>query len=52
MKINSLYNQFTTQLGHLVGLLLDSQSHFVKCIKPNEGRDPDKFDSPFVVTQL
>lgn len=32
--------------------MLDSQSHFVKCIKPNNERNPQKFDSPFVMRQM
>ena len=52
IKINSLYNQFTTQLGNLVGLLMDSSCHFVKCIRPNEERNPALIDSIFVIQQL
>ena len=47
-----MFNQFTSQLGNLVNLLLESQSHFVKCIKPNKSRLPAKVDSHFVVEQL
>lgn len=31
---------------------MDSSCHFVKCIKPNEERNPDRMDSIFVMQQL
>lgn len=49
IKINSLYNQFTTQLSSLMTRLLESEAHFVKCIKPNAKLQVGNFDSPFVM---
>ena len=32
--------------------LLDSDAYFVKCVKPNDEKLSQKFDSPFVMKQL
>ena len=40
------------QLNKLVGRLLDSHSFYVKCIKPNAEKNPNKFDSKFVMSQM
>ena len=52
IKVNSLYNQFNTQLDTLVKRLLASDAHFVKCIRPNQVEMANMIDSPFVMKQL
>jgi myosin heavy subunit len=44
--------QFKTQLNGLMKALSETQAHFVRCIKPNQAKLPDRFDAPLTLQQL
>ncbi len=52
IQTDSLSKQFKKQLDELILILGQSNSRFVKCIKPNSEKKPDKFDSFDVNRQL
>ncbi|XP_032241097.1 myosin-IIIb isoform X3 [Nematostella vectensis] len=52
-KINQTVSvHFRYSLKDLLSKLLPSQSHFVRCIRPNGGMVPGKFDQEMVLCQL
>jgi hypothetical protein len=50
--VNTVANQFKTQLDGLMRTLNATNPNFIRCIKPNELKVPDSFDAQFVVRQL
>jgi len=44
--------QFQESLDELLAMLDAAAPHFIRCIKPNEAKQPNNFDSKFVLTQL
>ena len=52
LKINSITNQFRNQLNDFIGSIVDSELHFIKCIKPNQKEAPLYFDLEIVKEQL
>lgn len=50
--IKSLSNQFRGQLNQLMKVLNETESRYIRCIKPNAKQKADKFNSPMVVDQL
>lgn len=44
--------QFKEQLGTLMSLLNSTEPHYVRCIKPNSEKVPDRFDAPLCFGQL
>ena len=51
-KVSSLGTQFSQQLQLLMTTLNACQPHFIRCIKPNLLKKPNKFDSRLVLTQM
>jgi myosin protein heavy chain len=52
LKINSITNQFRNQLNDFIGSIVESELHFIKCIKPNQKEAPLFFDLEIVKEQL
>ena len=48
----TLGKSFRTQVQQLLHSLSLTTSHFIRCIKPNHTKQPDSFDSSFVLKQL
>jgi len=48
----SLGAQFKNSLSDLVAQMTACSPHFVRCIKPNQTQEADKFDPAFVKVQL
>jgi hypothetical protein len=48
----TLATRFQLQLSELVEILNGSDAHFVRCIKPNSGKNPNEIESGLVVRQL
>ncbi|XP_074421498.1 unconventional myosin-Vb-like isoform X1 [Larus michahellis] len=48
----STASQFTASLKRLMEMLGSTTSHYVRCIKPNDGKQPFVFDSRRAVEQL
>lgn len=51
-KLTTLGAMFKGSLEDLMEMLESAQPHFVRCIKPNMTKQPDKFDAPMVQKQL
>jgi hypothetical protein len=52
-KISStLATRFQIQLNQLIEVLNNSDSHFVRCIKPNSRKNPNEIESSLVLRQL
>lgn len=43
---------FKHSLSALMAIISATDCHYIRCIKPNEEKQPDKFDGPFVLQQL
>lgn len=43
---------FKHSLNALMSIISSTNCHYIRCIKPNEEKQPDKFDGPFVLQQL
>lgn len=43
---------FKSSLNELMDVMTDTKIHYIRCIKPNQIKEPLSFDSPFVVQQL
>lgn len=43
---------FKASLNSLMEVISSTRSHYIRCIKPNEGKEAMVFDAPFVVQQL
>eukprot|EP00808_Paulinella_micropora_P013586 g76738.t1 len=48
----SLGNTFNTQLDGLMKTLYQTDPYFVRCIKPNAGKQPNDFDKEYIMPQL
>lgn len=44
--------QFRQQLDHLIKSLRETRPHYIKCIKPNDNKQPNAFNWPVVASQL
>jgi myosin-6 len=51
-RFKSVSKRFSTQLGSLMGTLYSTNSHFVRCIKPNQQQRSGVLDRHAVMTQL
>ena len=51
-RFKSVSSTFRTQLTSLMDTLNATNSHFIRCIKPNADQSPRSFDSNSVMTQL
>ena len=49
---STLGGQFRNQLVSLMGILQQTEPHFIRCIKPNHQKKPGIFDGNLVLTQL
>ena len=45
-------NRFLGQLSSLIGMLMESSTRFVRCIKTNEAKAPSTMDKPSVLRQV
>ena len=52
IKTKSLSYQFKTQLNKLLNLIDSTQTHYVRCIKPNDLNIPNKFNRIKIIEQL
>lgn len=43
---------FKSSLIELMGTIHSTDVHYIRCIKPNEGKEPWKFEGPMVLSQL
>jgi myosin-5 len=48
----STANSFKASLTALMGMIRSTDTHYVRCIKPNEQKKPALFDGPHVLQQL
>ncbi|XP_074869086.1 unconventional myosin-Ih isoform X2 [Carettochelys insculpta] len=44
--------QFKTSLASLIEILMSKEPSYIRCIKPNDGKEPDKFDDVLVRHQV
>lgn len=44
--------QFKSQLDDLMSTIASSDTHYIRCIKPNAEKIADSFSGPFVLSQL
>eukprot|EP00515_Schizochytrium_aggregatum_P020736 CAMPEP_0202100776 /NCGR_PEP_ID=MMETSP0965-20130614/3344_1 /ASSEMBLY_ACC=CAM_ASM_000507 /TAXON_ID=4773 /ORGANISM="Schizochytrium aggregatum, Strain ATCC28209" /LENGTH=679 /DNA_ID=CAMNT_0048669449 /DNA_START=1 /DNA_END=2037 /DNA_ORIENTATION=- len=51
-KHKSLSFQFRGQLNDLMSTLYETESRYIRCVKPNNDQMPNKFEAPLVVEQL
>lgn len=51
-QLDTLASRFTGQLHQLINVLQESEPHFVRCIKPNNNKNPITFDTDLVLRQL
>ena len=51
-KTDSAGGKFRRQLNSLMKLLNSSQPGYIRCIKPNETKSKNKFDTPMCIAQL
>jgi myosin heavy subunit len=51
-QVDTLASRFTGQLHQLITVLQESEPHFVRCIKPNNMKNPISFDTDLVLRQL
>jgi myosin heavy subunit len=51
-QVDTLASRFTGQLHQLITVLQESEPHFVRCIKPNNLKNPISFDTDLVLRQL
>lgn len=52
MKFSSVGSRFKSQLDQLMATLRQTDPHYVRCIKPNDGAAPNQFDNKSVLHQL
>eukprot|EP01121_Diplochlamys_sp_Union-15-3_P000162 TRINITY_DN1014_c0_g1_i1.p1 TRINITY_DN1014_c0_g1~~TRINITY_DN1014_c0_g1_i1.p1 ORF type:complete len:920 (+),score=212.17 TRINITY_DN1014_c0_g1_i1:54-2813(+) len=52
MKFVSVASQFKTSLGKLMETIEKTSPHYIRCIKPNEEKIPNKLDKSKVLDQL
>jgi hypothetical protein len=51
-QLDTLASRFTGQLHQLITVLQESEPHFVRCIKPNNLKNPISFEPELVLRQL
>jgi hypothetical protein len=51
-QLDTLASRFTGQLHQLITVLQESEPHFVRCIKPNNLKNPITFEPELVLRQL
>ena len=51
-RANTLGSAFKHQLNALMSRISATRTHFVRCINPNQHKQPDAFDPSYVATQL
>jgi myosin heavy subunit len=47
-----ILQQFKSQLDCMMEVIRPTNTHFIRCIKPNSNKEPNLFDSPLVLEQL
>eukprot|EP00918_Siedleckia_nematoides_P034379 GHVU01074793.1.p1 GENE.GHVU01074793.1~~GHVU01074793.1.p1 ORF type:complete len:178 (+),score=37.56 GHVU01074793.1:91-624(+) len=45
-------SQFSIQLQQMMGIILETEPHFIRCIKPNESKKPLEWNAAKVLNQL
>jgi myosin heavy subunit len=48
----TLLKKFEKEIDDLVGELSTATNHFVRCIKPNEEKLPNRIDPVYMLTQI
>ncbi|GBG32521.1 Myosin-1 [Hondaea fermentalgiana] len=51
-QIKSVSYKFRKQLNELMDVLYETESRYIRCVKPNNDQRPDRFETPLVVEQL
>ncbi|KAL8426640.1 hypothetical protein Efla_005897 [Eimeria flavescens] len=51
-KGSLIASQFLRSLGSMIGIIRETEPHFIRCLKPNETKRPLDWDSPKVLNQL
>jgi len=51
-QIKSVSFKFRKQLNELMDLLYETESRYIRCVKPNNKQVSDRFETPLVVEQL
>ncbi|GMI37880.1 hypothetical protein TeGR_g2408 [Tetraparma gracilis] len=51
-KITSISGQFRTQLNDLMKVVNETEPHYIRCVKPNDAKKPNQFDTKMCVEQL
>jgi hypothetical protein len=51
-KITSISGQFRTQLNNLMGVVNGTEPHYIRCVKPNDAKKPNMFDTKMSLEQL
>mmetsp|Transcript_10152 Transcript_10152/g.13310 ORF Transcript_10152/g.13310 Transcript_10152/m.13310 type:complete len:1211 (-) Transcript_10152:695-4327(-) len=51
-QMKSLSYQFRQQLNELMGVLYETDSRYIRCVKPNSAQKPDQFESGMSIDQL
>ncbi|CAG5116738.1 unnamed protein product, partial [Candidula unifasciata] len=51
-KKKTVLTKFKSSLDGLISSLQRSDTHYIRCIKPNSGNQADHFDRPYVLQQL
>jgi myosin heavy subunit len=52
LREESVGSQFKSQLHELVKYISTSEPHYVRCVKPNGKKKPDRFEAAVVLRQL
>lgn len=45
-------SQFSLQLDEMMSIITNTESHFIRCVKPNENRSPTEWSNRRVMSQL
>ncbi|KAL8453554.1 hypothetical protein Emag_001773 [Eimeria magna] len=51
-KGSLIASQFLRSLSSMIGIIRETEPHFIRCLKPNETKRPLEWDAPKVLNQL
>ncbi|XP_026193989.1 myosin-B/C [Cyclospora cayetanensis] len=51
-KGSLIASQFLRSLNSMIGIIRETEPHFIRCLKPNETKRPLEWDAPKVLNQL
>ena len=52
IKQSTVFEKFNKQLTNLMTLIKQTETHYIRCIKPNDNNKPNNIDEPRVIEQL